>query len=162
MPIFCEYEGIKGNVTAEGFQNQINITSVSSAVARRVEMQPGNVANREITRPRLSAIKLEKDYDNSSASFFKESGATSTGKKVILHFVHTQDKQLQEYMSYVLDDCVVSGYSVKADRGKDGVPLERITLSYSKIVVSHTQYDKTNMAGSPVRTGYDLSLGKAV
>jgi hypothetical protein len=35
-------------------------------------------------------------------------------------------------------------------------------LSFTKLIVSHTQYDKTNKVGQPVRSGYDLAEAKAI
>lgn len=162
MPIYAEYDGIKGDVTDDNYTGQIAIDAFNFAVSRSVSMSAGNAANREQSSPQLSEIQLTKELCSASPHLFNASVAAAQGKKCKLHFVRTADGTTAEYMTYELEDCVVSGYSISADGGEGGVPLENISLSYSKLTVSHTQYDKSNKVGTPVRSGYDLALAKAI
>jgi len=162
MSIYCEFEGIKGDVTAAGFEGQINLSSFNFNVSRHVSMEPGNVANRESSIPQLSEITLTKGLDGSSPLLFKASVAAAAGKPVKLHFVRTADQSIQEYLRFELTDCVVSSYRISA-QGAEGIrPREELKLSYSTIIISHTQYDKSNKVGTPVRCGYDLTAGKTI
>ena len=61
-------------------------------------------------------------------------------------------------MDYELSDVLVSGYSISAD--SEGEPIESITLSYSKIMINYSDFDKTNKSGNPQRVGYDLEMAK--
>jgi len=158
MSIYLEYEGIKGNVTAEGYKDHIDIQSMTFGVGRGISMDPGNLANREATRPSISEITVTKLMDNSTTSLFKESVTGSAGKKVKLKFVRTGADKVNEFMNYELEDCLVSGYNVSGNG--DSQPIETITLSFSKILINHTDNDHTNKAGSPARVGYDLSTAK--
>jgi len=160
MSIYCEFEGISGNVTAEGFEKQIAITSFN--IKRRISMVPGSIANRESSNPKFSELVLTKGYDVTTPALFKESVSTSVGKKVILHFVRTNNNTLQEFMTYELSDCLVSGFNIYADGGRGGVPREEIKLSYSMLTVSHTQFDKSNSVGVPERQGYNLITAKLI
>ncbi len=162
MSIYCEFEGIPGNVTAAGYENQIDISSLNFNVKRKISMIPGHAANRESTRPEFEKIVLTKGFDVATPSFFKGSVSISEGKKVILHFVRTHSNALQEFMTYELFDCLISGFEIFADGGDGGPPREEVTLAYSKLNISYTQFDKTNTAGSPVRQGYDLTTAKPV
>ena len=58
--ITIDYEGIEGNVTADGFEGQILVSSIHFGVGRGISMEPGNLANREATRPSLSEISFTK------------------------------------------------------------------------------------------------------
>jgi len=89
MAIYIEYEGIKGNVTAAGYKNHIEVSSLAFGVLRGISMEPGNVSNRETACPSLSQITVKKTVDSSTVSFFKESVTGATGKKVAIKFVHT-------------------------------------------------------------------------
>ncbi len=60
MAIYCEYKGIKGNVTADGYKDHIAVLSVQFGVGRGITMEPGNMSNREATRPSLSEITRNK------------------------------------------------------------------------------------------------------
>ncbi len=158
MAIYLEYEGIKGNVTADGYKDHIAVESVQFGVGRGISMEAGNLSNRESTRPSLSEITLTKAADNSVTAIFKEAVTGSAGKKVVIKFVRTGADKVQEYMDYTLENCMVSSYSMSAS--SEGEPMESISLSYSKIMINYSDFDKTNKSGNPQRVGYDLESAK--
>src|SRR5690625_6009089 len=133
MAIYLEYEGIKGNVTADGYKDHIAVHSIQFGVGRGISMEPGNLSNREATRPSISEIVFTKPADNSATALFKEAVTGSAGKKVTVKFVQTCSDKVVEYMNYVLEDCLVRGYSISGDSESD--PVEQISLSFSKIMV---------------------------
>lgn len=158
MAIYIDYDGIKGNVTADGYKDHLSVLSVQFGVGRGISMEAGNMANREATRPTLSEITFTKLADNASTCLFKESVTGSAGKLVKIKFVQTGADAVIEYMDYELEDCLVSGYSISADGESD--PIESITLSFAKIMVNYHDYDKANAGASPQRVGYDLTTAK--
>ena len=158
MAIYLEYEGIKGNVTADGYQDHIAVDSVSFGVGRGISMEAGNLSNRESTRPSLSEVTLTKAADNSVTAIFKEAVTGNAGKKVVIKFVRTGADKVMEYMDYTLENCLVSSYSMSAS--SEGEPMESISLSYSKIMINYSDFDKTNKSGNPQRVGYDLETAK--
>lgn len=158
MALYLEYEGVKGNVTADGYKDHIAVDSVSFGVGRGISMEPGNMSNREATRPSVSEITFTKVADNSVTAIFKEAVTGSAGKKVVIKFVRTGADKVQEYMDYTLENCLVSGYSIAAT--SEGEPLETVTLSFSKIMINYNDHDATNKSSSPQRVGYDLTTAK--
>lgn len=158
MAIYILYDGIKGNVTADGYKDHIAVHSVQFGVGRGISMEAGNLSNRESTRPSLSEVSITKSADNSVTAIFKEAVTGSAGKKVVIKFVRTGADKVQEYMDYTLENCLVSGYSISADA--EGEPIENITLSYAKIMINYSDFDKTNKSGNPQRVGYDLETAK--
>jgi len=107
----------------------------------------------------LSQVSISKEADNSVTAIFKEATSGSAGVEATLSFVRTGPDSVQEYMTMLLSDCIVSGYSISA--GGEATPMESIELSYSKIEVSYTDYDASNKAGNPTRASYDLAIAKA-
>jgi type VI secretion system secreted protein Hcp len=158
MAIYLKLGKVKGNVTADGYKDQINVLSVHFAVSRNISMETGNLANRESAKPQMSEIALTKKADNSVAAIFLEALKGSAGEEATITFVRTGDK-LQEYMSYKLYDVLVSSYSISA--AGDEEPIENITLSYSRIEVSYKDHDASNKSGNPQRVSYNLKEGKA-
>ena len=158
MAIYIEYEGIKGNTTAEGYKDHITVSSLQFGVGRGISMEAGNLANREATRPTISEVTFSKVADIASTSLFKEAVTGSAGKKVVIKFVQTGSDKLVEYMTYTLENCLVSGYSVSSDAEND--PIENISLSFAKIMVNYSDYDKSNKSATPQRVGYDLATAK--
>src|SRR5690625_95409 len=112
----------------------------------------------EATLPSICDNSCTKTADNSATALFKESVTGSAGKKVTVKFVQTGSDKVVEYMNYVLEDCLVSGYSISGDSESD--PVEQISLSFSKIMVNYNDFDKSNKSSSPQRVGYDLTTAK--
>jgi len=158
MAIYLEYEGIKGGVTAEGYQGCIDISSFGYKVTRKISMEAGNLANRESSLPKIGQVTLLKYYDSSSAKLLKESFAGVVGKKAVIKFVHTGADQVQEYMVCTLENCLVSRYAIAASIYAK--PSEVIILSFSEIMMHYTGRDATNKSGNPLRAGYDLIAAK--
>jgi len=160
MAIFLEYDGIGGDVTADGYVGQVKIDSASFSVSRAVTMETGNMSNRESSKPIFSEVVMGKGADSASAAFFKSSILGAAGKNAKIHFVQTGDNDaLKEFVTYELENCIVSHFSFSASG--DDLPYESINLSYSKCTISYTGHDLANKGGGPSRFGYDVSAGKS-
>ena len=158
MAIYLQYDGVKGNVTAEGYKDHIAVLSVQFGVGRAISMEAGNMSNRESTRPSVSEVTITKIADNSVTALFKESVTGNAGKTVKIKFVRTGADKVQEYMDIELSDVLISGYTMSAD--SEGDPTEVIVLSHSKLMINYSDFDKTNKSGNPQRVGYDLETAK--
>ena len=53
MAIYIDYEGLKGNVTATGYEGMIALDFFAFGVQRNISMQTGALANREFTKGNL-------------------------------------------------------------------------------------------------------------
>lgn len=158
MAIYLKFGNVKGNVTANGYAGQIALNTVHFKVSRKVAMEPGNLSNRESTKPAVSVVTITKDADSSVVALFKEALAGSAGQEAIITFVHTGTDKVREFMTYKLKDCIVSDYDFSAE--KEGVPTEIIKLSFSAIEASYKDHDASNKSGNPQRTAYDLKTAK--
>ena len=159
MAVYLKFGNVKGNVTADGYKDQIAISEITFGVARSVSMEAGNLSNRESSKPSLSPIEITKKADNSVAAIFKEALTGSAGQEAVITFVRTGSDKVQEFMAYKLTHCIISSYRIKA-KGEDA-PVETLTLSYSAIEVSYKDHDASNKAGNPQRVSYDVKAAKA-
>ena len=159
MAIYMNYNklAIKGNVTAKGYEDWIELDSFSLGCGRGITMEVGNMANREATRPSISEVSATKMMDNASGGLFKESLTGVEGVEVQIHIVQTGAKQVEKYAAYTLSDVLISSYSVSASGGS--APGEALSLSFSKIVADLQGADKTNKNGQNMKVGYDLTTG---
>jgi len=158
MAIYLKLADIKGNVTAAGFEDQIAIDSLTFGVGRGITMEAGNMSNREATRPSLSEVSVSKMLDNSATALFKGSVTGAAGQKAVFTFVRTGADQVDTFMTYELEDCLISSYQMSAQG--DGEPVENISFSFSKLLVEYIDNDKSNAAGSKQVVGYDLTTAK--
>jgi type VI secretion system secreted protein Hcp len=160
MAIYMNYNslGIKGNVTAEGYKDWIRLDSMQFGIGRGISMEAGHMSNREATRPSISEVTISKMMDVASSGMFKESVTGADGVKVVIDIVRTQADKIEKFVSYELEDVLVSSYSISA--GSESAPAESISLSFAKITMSYSAADGKNKAGGPERVGYDLAAGK--
>lgn len=160
MAIYMNFNNkkIKGNVTAAGYEDWIELDSFQFGVGRGISMEVGNMANREATRPSISEITVTKMMDNASGGLFKESLTGTEGVTVQIHIVQTGAKQVEKFAAYELSDVLISSYSISGSGG--GAPVESISLSFSKILADLQGADKANKNASSMKVGYDLTTAK--
>jgi type VI secretion system secreted protein Hcp len=153
MPIYMQYDGIKGDVTAEGHGGWIELGSCQFGVSRGVSSPTGRGANREASAPAVSEIVVTKTLECSSMLLFQES-VKGIGKKVKIDFCKTDKDKLESYLVVELDNVLVSSYSVSSGGDR---PMESLALNFTKINLTTTFQDDKNTAGKPSRAEYDLA-----
>lgn len=158
MTIYMQVDEISGSVTAKGFENWIELNSFHFSTSRAISMEAGNLTNRNHGRASVSEIVVTKTMEQSSFGLLQDALRGDKGKKVTIKIVEVSQDKFREYVSYELEDTLLSGYSVSTG---GSIPSETVTLSYSKITTSFTSTDKGNKAGQPARVVYDLALGVA-
>lgn len=69
----------KGNVTAKGYEDWIEVDSFNFGVGRGISMEAGAMANREASRPSISEVTVTKRIDAASGGLFKASVSGDEG-----------------------------------------------------------------------------------
>jgi type VI secretion system secreted protein Hcp len=157
MPIYMKYDGIDGDVTAEGHDKWIELQSLQFGTGRGIQTATGRGADREASAPSISEMVATKLMDLASSKLFLES-LVGEGKKVQIDLCRTGEK-LEVYMTYELEDTLISSYSVSSGGER---PMESLSLNFTKITQKYIPYDSKHKPQSPLPAGYDLSLGKKV
>ena len=159
MAIYVDWAGKKpkGNVTAEGFKDQIEVHSLQWGVGRAISMITGNAANREASQPSFSEFTITKTMDASTTGLFEKAAYGTVGDKVIITVVKTGAEKADTYVTYTLTNCLVSSYSMST--GGD-LPSESLSISYTKMEMEVTAGAADNKDGTKLRTGYDIGAGK--
>ncbi|MAZ89817.1 MAG: hemolysin-coregulated protein [Cellvibrionaceae bacterium] len=157
MAIYMNFNGNspKGNVTAQGYEDWIEVDNFNFGIGRAITMEAGAMANREASRPSLSEVTVSKALDASSGGLFKASVTGDEGVLVEIHVVQTGANNVEKYAVYTLEDAIISSYSVNASAG--GPPQESLSLSFAKIEADLTHADKTHKNTTNMRVGYDLT-----
>ncbi|MCO1332920.1 type VI secretion system tube protein Hcp [Microbulbifer sp. OS29] len=156
MAIYMNFnnKAIKGNVTAKGYEDWIEVDSFNFGVGRGITMEAGAMSNREASRPSLSEVSFTKRIDAASGGLFKSSVTGDEGVTVEIHVVQTGASSVEKYAVYKLDNTLISSYSIGASAG--GAPQESVSLSYAKIEADLNHADKTNKNPKNMRVGYCL------
>jgi len=158
MPIYMNYNDIKGDVTADQHKGWVELNSFQWGVGRGISSPTGAAADRESSAPSVSEIVVTKSNDLSSTKFLNEA-YQGEGQKVTIDFCKTDKGQLSVYLTYTLEDCMISGYSISSGGDR---PSESLSLNFTKIETKFTGMDDTGALGSPDTVTYDIASAKVV
>ncbi len=158
MPIYMNYPNCPGDVTADGHTGWIELNSFQWGVGRGISSPTGASADRESSAPSVSEIVVTKDTDVASTKILNEA-YQGEGQKVTIDFCKTDQGNLEVYMSYELEDVMVSGYSISSGGDR---PSESISLNFTKVAFRNIGMTDTNAAASPDTVTYDIAQGKVV
>ena len=160
MPVYLKLGSIKGNVTAKGHEDWINVDSFQFGVGRGISTPTGSSRDREASAPSLSEISIQKQMDQASPYLFNEGCVGSKGLKATFHFCKTSADKLETFLEIELENTLVSGYSVSS--GGDGKPSENVTLNYTKYVMKYIPWKEDHAKDAPHPAGYDILQGVKV
>ena len=90
--------------------------------------------------------------------------ACATGEHFKKATVHSRKagKTQQVFYTVVFSDCLVSSFQTSGSGSSDVIPMESISLNFSKIEIEYKEQNAQGQAGAPVKVGYDLKANKAV
>lgn len=159
MAIYMHFgDDIKGAVTTEGFVDWIELNSFQWGVGRGVGSPTGSDKEREASAPSISEIVVTKVMDVASNKLLMDALAGELGTTVEIKFTTTTKNQTGEFLTYSLEKCGLSGYSVSSGGDR---PSESLSLNFTKISVTYKGIDSAG-ASQPDTVGYDLALMKTV
>jgi type VI secretion system secreted protein Hcp len=157
MPIFMNYDGVPGDVTAQGHEQWIECSSFQWGSGRSITNASSSPADREGSTPQVSEIVITKATDGASNNLLRASlgiGPAAEGKTVKIDFCKTDASQPEPYLQYVLDNCLVSGWSISSGGDR---PTESVTINFTKVDQCNIGMGAANDTGSPDHAVYDLT-----
>lgn len=152
---YLDYEGIKGETTAEAYKDLITVLSLDWNVSRELTSYTGTAQDREASSTRLGDVHITKLQDSASTELFKEA-SIGKGKTAIFHITKQGDK-IEEIMKIELTDAMISSYSVSVQGDR---PVENITISYTEMMMTVTPTDDDNNVTASLRYGYSGVKGQ--
>jgi type VI secretion system secreted protein Hcp len=157
MPIFLNYDGIPGDVTAAGHEKWIQCSSFQWGVGRGISNASSSPADREGSTPSVSEIVVTKDTDSASPPLMRASlglAPVGEGKDVKIDFCKTDTSQPEPYLSLTLNNTLVSGWSISSGGDR---PTETVTLNFTKVEFKNIGMGPANDTGTPDPAQYDLT-----
>lgn len=156
MPIYMKYDGIDGDVTAEGHAKWIECNSFQWGTGRGISSPTGGSSDREASAPSVSEITLTKAQDAATVKII-DAAFQGEGKMVTIDFCKTDAGKLEAYLTYTLTNTMISGYSISSGGDR---PSESVSLNFTKIEVKLTPMGADNADTSPESVGYDVGKAK--
>ena len=158
MPIYMNYNDIKGDATAEGHEKWIELNSCQWGVGRGISSPTGASADRESSAPSVSEIVVTKATDASSTKILNEA-YQGEGQKCQIDFCKTDKGKLEVYLTVTIEDTMVSGYSLSSGGDR---PSESLSLNFTKVEFKDVSMGAKNDTGNPDSVTYDLAQAKIV
>ena len=152
-----ELDGIKGESSDRKHKDTIEIESFSWGVSNSgVRSSGGGGGAGKVSFSDISVTKL---VDKSSPLLFKRAATGQHIKKAVL-FVRKSGGDQQEYMKITLSDLIVSSFKTAPDKSSNSVPLETVSMNFSKIEFSYSPQKADGSLAAPVVSTYDLKAAK--
>jgi type VI secretion system secreted protein Hcp len=144
---------ITGDVTTQGWEKWIELTSFQWGVGRGIGSAMSGQASRESSIPSVSEVVVTKRMDSASPGLWTDSVAGQLNSTVKIVFTTTAQGDTKEFLKYELTNTGLSGYSLSS--GGD-MPTESLSLNFTKVVWTFTSTDPA-VSGNPVTQGYDMT-----
>ncbi len=159
MAIYMKYGTLKGEVTAEGYKEWIECSSLQFGVGRGIAAAgSGGGSKREASAPSLSEITVTKTFDAFSPLALKEA-VGGKGEDVKIEITRTDNSGKHvAFQKYILTECMMSGYSISSGGER---PSESISLNFTKIDSEYIKIDQDFNAKTTGHVIYDIALAKS-
>jgi type VI secretion system secreted protein Hcp len=155
---FIKIDGIPGEATDDKHKDWIELSSFSWGVSQPVAMAGGGLS---AGKANFQDFSIMKKLDKSSPILFQACATGKHVKSLTVSFCRaTGDKK--EYLAYKFADVMLTNYQASgAPAGGEGLPMESLGFTYTKVELNYTPIDAKGTAGSPVSTAYDLKAAKS-
>lgn len=158
MAIFMKYGSEKGEVSAEGYTEWVELSSFQWGVGRGISVGVGGGSKREASAPSVSEITVTKTLDAFSPIALKES-IGGKGVQVKIDITRTDDGgKHHAFQKYVLEGAMVSGYSLSSGGDR---PSESLSLNFTKVDSEYVKIDDKFAAKTTGHVIYDLTQAKS-
>src|SRR5512146_2068451 len=155
---FLKIDGIQGESQDKTHKNEIEIESFSWGAnqsgtashgggmgAGRVQMQDFHFVMRvNKSSPKLMLACAQGQHIKSAILVCRKAG-----------------KEQQEYLKVTFTDLLVSSYQTGGSGNADIVPLDQISLNFTKVEMEYKEQKPDGTLGGSIKKGYDIKAQKA-
>jgi len=152
--IYMIIDGIKGNLTTEGYQNAIALHDINFGAERVIKTPVGKGIHRETATPTFSEVTITKSVDAASGPLFQHFCRAQSISLVQIVCCST-DTVPEPYVKYSLKNAMVAHYSHNVYAG--GKPFELLRLNYTELLIATIGRDSTNTPQPQTLAGYNLA-----
>lgn len=157
VDMYLKLDGIKGESQDSKHKDEIDVLSWSWGVQQSGTMHTGGGGGSG--KASFSDMSITKYVDSASPNLIK---VCSTGEHVkeALLVVRKAGKDQQEYLKYILTDCLISSVSTGGSGGEDRL-TENISINFAKFKVEYRPQNKDGTLGGVLPFTYSIEKNKA-
>ena len=156
---FLKIDGIDGESLAKKHEKEIEVESFSWG-----ETQAGTAGQgggQGAGRVSIQDFHLTKKVDKASANLAL---ACATGKhlKFATLTLRKAGGKQEDYLIYKMEDLLVSSYQIGGSAGSDIVPMEQLSLNFSKMAFTYKPQKADGSFEGPVEAKYDFGAREKI
>lgn len=150
---FLKIEGVEGESTRDGFEDQIEVLSFSWGASNPTSIGAGGGGG--AGKASLSSFNVMKISDKASPGLFQAccSGKHFPKATVTLH--KAGGDEAVDYLTYEFEKVFVESIQWSGSSGGDDRPTESLSLAFGKVEITYTPQTETGAKGSPVVASWD-------
>ena len=139
---YAKFDGIDGEVSVVGFEGQMELESFSWGVSNPGSFSAGAAGGGKVSVHDFSFVKL---IDKASPVLMKTSCAGDRIPEVTMTLLRTVGEKPVKYMEIKMTDCLISSYSMGGTSSGDELPLESLSLNFTKIEFDYSCQPETGL-----------------
>jgi type VI secretion system secreted protein Hcp len=156
---FLKIDGIEGESADAKHKGEIDLHSFSwgESNAGTFSVGGGGGAGKVSMQDLHFTMKINK----ASPKLFLACAAGEHIKKATLT-CRKAGKDQQEFLKYDLSDILISSYQTGGSSGGSEIPMDQISLNFSKIEMGYKEQKADGTLGGEVKAGWDVKANKKV
>ncbi len=156
MPIYMQFEGVDGDVTAEGHAGWIHLDAVQWGSSRAITTS-GSVDKRTKSSVSMQEVTITKKRDHASGKLWREH-LMGDPKTVILNWTVNSQGGEALIQAIKLSNVLVSSFASSGHENERATEL--LALNFTEIEATfYDMEEKGTKTGKPFVQSYNLSKG---
>jgi type VI secretion system secreted protein Hcp len=156
---FVKLDDVKGESTDDKHKGEIDVESWSWGVTQSGTSGHGAGAGAGKAMPQ--DFHFVKKHDKASPVLFIACATGQHYKQAVLTARKAGGGQ-QEYLKITMEEVMVSSYQVGGAASSDVVPIDQVSLNFSKLEISYKEQKPDGSLGGEVKQKYDFSANKKI
>ena len=156
---FLKIDGIDGESQDSKHKNEIDVSSWSWGASQTGTMASGGGGG--AGKVHMQDFHFTMTVNKSTPKLMLACSSGQHIPKAVLTCRKAGTEQ-QEFLLYTFSDILVSSYQTGGSGGGDVVPVEQISLNYTKVEIEYKEQKADGTLAGPIKAGWDLKLNKKV
>ena len=150
---FLKIDGVQGESQDKAHKNEIEIESFSwGATQSGTASRGGGMGAGKV---QMQDFHLVMKVNKASPKLMLACAQGEHIKSAILT-CRKAGKEQQDYMKVTFSDLLVSSYQTGGSEGADVLPMDRISLNFSKVEIEYKEQKADGSLGGAIKAHYDL------
>lgn len=155
---FLKIDGIDGESTDSKHKNEIDVLEWSWGETQSGKMAAGGGGG--AGKVAMQDFNFVMNVNKASPKLLQACACGQHIKSAVL-ICRKAGSDQQEYLKITLSDLIVSSYQTGGSSRSDILPIDKISLNYSKIEFEYKEQKADGTLGGPVKGGWNLKENKA-